>query len=290
MKAINLTLCSCNKYVEKNQWKPYKGIEKLITDLVRKQVPNSKVIFKSLEIPMQLKEKKQFEVIAKTKKAEHVVDVVLKLAKCNLCEKEGTQYYEAVLQVRSNNYDILDKSIEHLQKRVENLRHRGMFINQVERLDDGYDLYVTNKSIAQNLGRELQDLFGGEYRSSSRLFSKSRQTSKNIYRLALFVRLPGFEKSDIILVDDKVYKVDKLGSKITLLDLLKSNHLIIDFSKLDYAVLKKHVTYVARTHPYLEVINPYDFQSSMVRNHPTNSFELGQEVKVVVHKGIYVVD
>jgi hypothetical protein len=55
-------------------------------------------------------------------------------------------------------------------------------------------------------------------------------------------------------------------------------------------MLKKHTTYVSRTHPYLEVINPYDFQSSMVRNHPTGSFELGQEVKVVVHKGIFVVD
>jgi NMD protein affecting ribosome stability and mRNA decay len=290
MKTVNITLCSCNKYLDRFQWKPYKSIEKLIIDKVKKQVPNSKIIFKSLEIPMHPKEKKSFEIIAKTKKAEHVVDVVLKLAKCNLCEKEGTQYYEAVLQVRSSNFDILDKSIEFLKKRVENLRHKGMFINKVEREDDGYDLYVTNKSIAQHLGRELQDLFGGEYKSSARLFSKNKQTSKNIYRVAIFVRLPGFERHDIILVDDKVYKVDKLGSKITLLDLLKNNHLIIDFSKLEYAVLKKHVTYVARTHPYLEVINPFDFQSSMVRNHHENGFELGQEVKVVVHKGIYVVD
>ena len=271
-------------------WKPYKGIEKLITDHAKKLVPNSKIIFKSLEIPMQPKEKKEFEVIAKTKKAEQVVNVTLKMVKCNLCEKEGTQYYEAVLQVRSNNFNILDKSIEFLQARVENLRNRGMFINKVERMDDGYDLYMTNKGIAQSLGRELQALFGGEFKSSAKLFSKNKQTSKNIYRVAIFVRLPGFEKNDIILVDDKVFKVDKLGSKITLLDLLKNSHVIVDFSKLSYAVLKKHVTYVARTHPYLEVINPFDFQSSMVRNHPSNGFELGQEVNVVVHKGIYVVD
>ena len=290
MKAINLTLCSCNKYLERNKWNSYKSLEKLITDKVKAQVPNSKIIFKSLEMPMQPKEKKSFEVIAETKKEEKVVEVILKLAKCNLCEKEGTQYYEAELQVRSNNYDILDKSIEFLQKRVENLRHKGMFINKVERHDDGYDLYVTNKNIAQHLGRELQDLFGGEYKSSAHLFSKNRQTSKNIYRVSVLVRLPGFEKNDIILVDDKVYKVEKLGSKINLLDLITSNHLIIDFAKLDYAVLKKYATYVARTHPYLEVINPFDFQSSMVRNHSTNNFELGQEIKVVVHKGIFVVD
>jgi NMD protein affecting ribosome stability and mRNA decay len=239
---------------------------------------------------MHQKEKKSFEVIAEVKKVQKTVDVTLKLVKCNMCEKEGTQYFEAVLQVRSNNFDILDKSIDYLQSRVENLRHRGMFINKVERLDDGYDLYVTNKNIAQHLGKELQDLFGGEYKTSARLFSKNKMTSKNIYRVNVFVRLPGFERGEMVLVDDKVYRVDKLGSKITLHDLISNNHLIIDFTKMDYAVLKKYTTYVARTHPYLEVINPFDFQSSMVRNHPSNNFELGQEVNVVVHKGIFVVD
>jgi hypothetical protein len=94
----------------------------------------------------------------------------------------------------------------------------------------------------------------------------------------------------VILADDKVYRVEKLGSKINLVDLITNNHVITDYGKLSYAVLKKHNTYVARTHPYLEVINPFDFQSSMVRNRPANGFELGQEVKVVIHKGIFVVD
>jgi NMD protein affecting ribosome stability and mRNA decay len=290
MKAINLTLCSCNKYYERNQWKPYKSIEKLIADKVKKQVPNSKIIFRSLEIPLKPKEKKKFEVIAKTKKHEKIVSVVLKLIKCNLCEKEGTQYFEAVLQIRSPDYDILEKSIGFLQQRVASLRHKGMFINKVERLDDGYDLYVTNKKVAQALGKELQDNFGGEYKSSPHLFSKNKQTSKNIYRVSILVNLPGFEKNDIILVNDRVYKVEKLGSKIKLSDLITNNHLIIDFAKLHYAVLKEYTTYVSRTQPYLEVINPFDFQSSMVRNHSTSNFELGQEVNVVVHKGIYVVD
>jgi NMD protein affecting ribosome stability and mRNA decay len=290
MKAIALTLCSCNKYLDHNQWKLFKDIKLVISEKVKKQYPNGKVIIKNIEYPQTLKEKKDNKVIVMIKKDEKIVPVTLKLAKCNLCEKEGTQYYEAVLQVRSSNYDILEKSIELLQQRVSALRHRGMFINKTERLDDGYDLYVTNQKIAQNLGKELQDRFGGVYKASPHLFSRNKQTSKNIYRISVFVRLPGFEKGDVILADDKVYKVEKLGSKINLVDLITNNHLIIDYAKLSYAVLKKHSTYVARTHPYLEVINPFDFQSSMVRNHPINSFELGQEVKVVIHKGIFVVD
>jgi len=290
MKAIALTLCSCNRYLDKNQWKPYKNIEKLVIEKIKKQAPKGKVVLKQLELPQALKEKKQHEVIVKFKKEERVVPVTLKLVKCEACAREGTQYFEAILQVRSSNYDILEKSIESLQQRVAGLRHKGMFINKVERLDDGYDLYVTNRKLCQVLGKELQEIFGGEFKISPTLFTRNKQTSKNVYRVSVLVRLPSFEKGDILLVDDKVYKVEKLGGKIKMLDLVTNNHLIVDYAKLSYAVLKKHSTYVSRTHPYLEVINPYDFQSSMVRNRPAVNFELGQEIKVVVHKGIYVVE
>jgi nonsense-mediated mRNA decay protein 3 len=290
MKEVNLTLCSCNKYLDKNQWKPYGSIEKLVSDKVKKQVPKGKVEVKTLELPHALKEKKKHDVIVKVKKDEKVVPVVLKLAKCNLCEKEGTLYFEAILQIRSPNFDVLDKSVNFLQKRVENLRHKGMFINRTERLDDGYDLYVTSRKIAMTLGKELQEQYGGEFRASPQLFSRNKQTSKNIYRVNVLVRLPEFEKGDILLYDEKIFRVDKLGSKIKLQDLMTNNFTVADYSKMKYAVLKKYTTYVSRTHPYLEVINPFDFQSSMVKNRQINSFELGQEIKVAVHKGIYVVE
>ncbi|MBN2052453.1 hypothetical protein JW756_03035 [Candidatus Woesearchaeota archaeon] len=290
MKAIALTLCSCNRYLDKNQWKPYKSIEKLVADKVKKQVPKGKVLVKNLELPQALKDKRDHEVIVKVKKEEKIIPVSLKLVKCDACAREGTQYFEAILQVRCSNYEILEKSINFLQKRVSELRHKGMFINKVEQQDDGFDLYMTNRKITQNLGKELQEAFGGEYNASPQLFTKNKQTSKNVYRVNVLVRLPSFERGDIILVDDRVYKVEKLGSKIKLTDLATNNQLISGYTKLSYAVLKKHTTYVSRTRPYLEVINPFDFQSSMVRNRPANMFELGQEIKVVVHKGIFVVD
>jgi len=192
--------------------------------------------------------------------------------------------------VRSPNFSVLDKSVDFLQKRVENLRHKGMFINKTERLDDGYDLYVTNKKIALTLGKELQEQYGGEFKASPQLFSRNKQTSKNIYRVNVLVRLPKFERGDILLYDDKIFRVDKLGSKIKLQDLTTGNFTVADYARMEYSVLKKYTTYVSRTHPYLEVINPFDFQSSMVKNRQVNSFELGQEIKVVVHKGIYVVE
>lgn len=290
MKPIIITYCSCNKYLEGYKWKPYKSLKGVIARKIRAQLPRAKLSFRSVEFPEKPKQKVENEIIAKVKGEEYVVRIILKLSKCKLCEKEGSDYYEAILQVRSSKLRVLEESVEFLKKRVENLRYKGVFINKVKRLADGYDLYMTNKRVAQALGRELYETYGGVYKASSHLFSRSRQTSKNIYRVNVFVRLPGFEKGDIILSDNKVFRVEKLGKKIKLLDLDKNSFVSIDYSKLSYHVLKKHSTYISRIHPGLEVINPFDYQSSMVKNKPEQHLDIGQEVNVVVHKGVYIVD
>jgi NMD protein affecting ribosome stability and mRNA decay len=290
VKAINLTLCSCDKYLERSIWRPYSNIEKLISDKVRKEIPKSKVIFNNFEMPMMPKEKKEIEVIAKLKEKERPVKVILKLVKCELCAREGTQYFEAILQVRSLSTDVLEKGIDLLKRRVENLRNRGVFINKVEQVTDGFDLFLTNRRIAQSLGRELYEGFGGVFKMSPRIFTRNKQTSKDLYRMSILVRLPDFETGDIIINHDKVYRVEKAGAKIKLLDIENSTFATTEYSKMHYHVLKPYTTYVSRIHPYVEVINPYDFQSSMVKNKSLPSLEIGQEVKVVVHKGIYVVE
>lgn len=310
MKPITLTLCSCNKYLDKNMWKPYSNIEKLITDKIRKQIPKAEVFFKNFEMPMAWNEKKEVEVIVrkeKSKKAkveekragetkdkekdkEQVVKVVLKLSKCDRCSREGTQYYEAILQVRSLNPEVVEKGVGVLKRRVENLREKGVFINKAEQVTDGFDLYITDKRAAQALGKQLYEEFGGVFKASPRLFTKNRQSGKNIYRMNILVRLPDFVTGDVIINHDRVFRVEKTGAKIKLFDFEKNCYTTTDFSKMHSHVLKKHSTYVSRTQPYLEVINPFDFQSSLVKNKPEQKFELGQEVKIVVHKGIYVVD
>ena len=290
MKPITITYCSCNKYLDRNKWKSFKNIKGVIAKKIRAELPRAKLSFSRVETPQAFKEKRENEVIARCKGKEHVVKIILKLGKCDVCSKEGTEYYEAILQVRSSKLRLLEESVEVLKRRVESLRRKGVFINKVKKLEDGYDLYLTNKRVAQSLGRELYETYGGVYKASPHLYSRSRQTSKNIYRLNVFVRLPGFEKGDVILSDNRVFRVEKTGKKIKLLDLKKNSFLSVDYSKLSYHVLKKHSTYVSRVHPDLEVINPFDYQSSMVKNKPKQHLDVGQEVNVVVHQGVYIVD
>jgi NMD protein affecting ribosome stability and mRNA decay len=291
MKSIKITYCSCSKYLDKNKWKPYKTLKELVAKKIKASYPKAVLKFDDFDLPQSPGEKKENELIVRVKDEEHVVNIVLKLAKCDLCSKEGTEYYEAVLQVRCANFRVLEDSIELLKGKVEKLRHKGIFINNTKSVREGYDLYMTNKRIAQALGKELHEACGGIYKSSPHLFSKNRQTSKNIYRVNILVKLPGFVKGDIILTsEDRVLRIEKMGKKIKLKDMDTWGSVMAEYSDLNYHILKKHATYVSRVHPTLEVINPYDYQSSMVKNKPLHNCDPGQEVQVVVHKGIYIVD
>jgi nonsense-mediated mRNA decay protein 3 len=290
MKALNLVFCSCKRYLESNEWKPYKEAEDLITTIIRKEHPKAKVSIPNLELPVELKDKRINTAIVTTKDKEFKLAVGIKLSRCVLCSREGGNYFEAILQVRSANQQVLEEGIQYLQDRVHNLRNRGMFINRVERFEDGFDLFMTNRRVTQMLGKELQEFFGGKLKASPRLFSQNRLTSKKIFRVNVFVELPGFTREDIIVVNDKVCVVDKIGKKIKLRELQTDGGLVMDYDKMDYRVLHKQQTYVSRAYPSLEVINPLDFQSSMVKNKPKKAFTPGQTINVVIHKGIYAVD
>ena len=55
------------------------------------------------------------------------------------------------------------------------------------------------------LGKKLKGKFSGEFKKSAKLFTRNRQTSKEVYRLTILFRLSKFSKGDII-----GYKGDKL--------------------------------------------------------------------------------
>jgi len=290
MKSINISICSCGKFLDKHSWRSYKEIREIITRRIRELLPKAKVSIKPVELPENKKERRIVQVVALCKGKEYKPQVVVKMSRCNLCEKEGSKYFEAILQIRGKNEAILEKSVDFLQERISGLKQRGVFINKIERFENGFDLFMTSNKLTQVMGRELLNMFGGELKISPRLFSKSHLTSKDIYRVNVFIELPEFARGDFIIQNERVYLVEKVGKKIILRDMQNNSHLITDYNKLEYKVLPRQKAYVSKTYPQLEVINPHDYQSSMVKNKPERAYVNGEHIDVVIYKGIYVVE
>jgi NMD protein affecting ribosome stability and mRNA decay len=76
---------------------------------------------------------------------ELTVEITQRKALCEMCYKKACDYYEAVIQLRGNNYKIA-RFIEHITRFFD---VNNEFITRIERTDDGPDLYLSNKRLAQ---------------------------------------------------------------------------------------------------------------------------------------------
>jgi len=92
-------------------------------------------------------------------------------------------YFEAILQIRPKNKEVLD----FIKKQVE--KRENDWIAKQEELKYGVDLYISTRKFAIVLGRKLKKSFDGELKVSKKLFKVSRQTSKKVYRVTVLFRV-----------------------------------------------------------------------------------------------------
>ncbi len=99
------------------------------------------------------------------------------------------QYYEAILQLRPKNKEVLDYVLRQLEKR------KNIFISKKVELKKGVDLYISDKRFTRALGKKLKKSFRGELKLSRKLYGYDRQKSKKIYRLTVLFRLKNFDET-----------------------------------------------------------------------------------------------
>lgn len=116
-------------------------------------------------------------------------------------------YYEAILQLR----DVLP-AVEQFV--FESLRKTGVPITKIKKIKNGIDIYLADKKIAQSVGKQLQERFGGEYRVSMSIFGK--KDGKTLYRITILFRGLPFEKKQSVLYKGEHYLVAMLGKDILL--------------------------------------------------------------------------
>ncbi len=76
---------------------------------------------------------------------ELTIEIRQKKALCDMCYKKACNYYEAVIQLRGNNYKIA-RFIERITRFFD---MNNEFVGKIERADDGSNVYLSNKRLAQ---------------------------------------------------------------------------------------------------------------------------------------------
>ncbi len=189
-------------------------------------------------------------------------------------------YFEGILQLRNPNKEVVDYIKKEIKKKEK------VSISDIKKVRGGLDFYLTSNKYLLKLGEILQKQFGGILKTSSKLHTRSRQTSKEVHRVNVLFRAMDFKKNDVILINNQLIKIKSMGKKIQGINLEDNKKKIFEYSE-KIEVLKRHDTVVSKIKPKIEVIHPETFQSIETINKKTTV--PGKKIKVVIEKNkVYI--
>lgn len=135
-------------------------------------------------------------------------------------------YFEGILQLRNPNSDI----IRFIESRIGS--EKGVFIAKKINVTNGIDFYISSRKYLHKLGKLLKSQFCGELKLSPKLFTRNKQTSKNVYRVNVLFRVCDVKKGDIITVRGEGIRVISLGKKLFGKVVNTNKKVCVDYSEL----------------------------------------------------------
>lgn len=128
-------------------------------------------------------------------------------------EGKHADYFEAVLQLR----DCSEEVYNFVKKEISDT---GLRIAKSKNVNNGYDYYTSDNNLTKNLGKKLQQHFGGNLIITASLHTKKKD--KELYRLTVMFREAGFKKNDMVGYKGDDYQVKTMGGKEILLQNIKT--------------------------------------------------------------------
>lgn len=243
------------------------------------------------------KEKKAIVAHVKTEGEAHTVQATIAYRQCDYGEKKKSNYFEGILQLRNMDERILP----FVHQQLDLLSKKGVFVTKTSEQSNGIDIYLTDKNAIQHLARRIQQNYGGEVKISPQLFSHDYLSSKDIYRVNAFVKLPDYTIGSVIsyskpksLEQKKYLKVTKMGKLVFGYNLETAKQESFKPGLVKEISLQDTVTTsVMAVFPRLTVMNPEDYQEAIVMNAEVlmRTYEPGDEVVVsFTDKGALLVE
>lgn len=266
-----IVVCACGRILHHKRWTSA-GIEKALPKELRH--------FKH-DLENAIKEGKKSIEMQCNDKTELVT---LRLDRCKECQTQSTQSFQGILQVRTRSPEV-QRSCSQIISSL--MRKKDSSIVKIDDMANGADIYFSDKRHMKGIAEKISALLGGTASLNPQLFSRDRQKSRNIYRLNILLELPHFSIGDAVDYDGVPALIAKLGKQMRAISLITGRKISLKYNP-EISILKKHSTTISKTEPQQEVIHPETFQSEPVKN-PVHDLKQGENVKVVLLKGVYLV-
>ena len=138
----------------------------------------------------------------------------------------NTDYFEGILQLRQIGDEVIEFAVKEIEK------NENSHIAKIKKVTNGVDIYISPQKSLRSLGNKLQNRFGGQLMVSTKLHTRSRVTSRDLYRVNLLFRAPKFKKGDIIEYKGDKIKIINIHKKVFAKDVKTGKKLNISFKDL----------------------------------------------------------
>jgi nonsense-mediated mRNA decay protein 3 len=224
---------------------------------------------------------------------EHFLTVRVKKITCDICSKQYGGYYEATLQIRTQDKKPTKQDLETIKETVESLvetfrdkGNRGLFITDIAINRGGLDFYLSEKGLAHTIAKKIQETYGGEIKQSAK--NVGMKDSKQVYRMTYLVRVPSYKTGDFISIHSRFFRISSLhGTKIHVIDLFTWEESVIEEKELKNVKIIggkeriKDMILVSQTKDEVQVMDPQSYKMYELPK-PEPFFYKAKEILVVI--------
>lgn len=213
-----------------------------------------------------------------------VLPFKLELTMCQQCGREGTDYFESVLQLRNSDEATITAARDDILR-----NSKGRLLTKEALSPSGIDFYLSSQRATPFIAQRLQRRFGGMLKTTGHIHGRDHQKSKDIYRMTTVLTLPGFARGDVIVVKEKMYRVVRIGKAIVGYDLQHQKNGTIDLRSETPLVLPKHTAEITKTSPAVEILDPETYQPAAVKGQMNDAKKVGDKIDVVFYQGSWFI-
>jgi nonsense-mediated mRNA decay protein 3 len=145
------------------------------------------------------------------------VEILWHKEQCDRCNRISGSYYEGIVQVRAegripSTFEI--ESSASIAQQIEDTLQAGgerlSFISDMTPIHDGIDITIGSQHIGLLISQGITAQLGGRYTTHPKLVGE--KNGRQLFRITYSVRLPRFQKNDVIKVRNRYYEVLRVES------------------------------------------------------------------------------
>jgi NMD protein affecting ribosome stability and mRNA decay len=220
-KDVVIKKCiECDNIMVRHQWQRFDDPAKGMIKAAETRIKNPKGIpLEILPHYTELKNKpgaeQDIELEIRAEAQEFMIPAKILFTYCPNCAKAGTEYFEGVLQLRETTPELM----QFVRKDIAEHEKQGVHIAKEVVKGTSADFKMSSAKYMRALGKRLKKRFNGELSEAVKLFSKNKQTGKEIYRVNVLFRLRKYRVGDVVESRGRKIRIKTMGKKVSGLDI-----------------------------------------------------------------------